>query len=78
MFSADKFLKTECLSSYLKRSEIISAFKEFAYKDSGLKKVSSKSVLYAKELFDCYNKDESIAPVSFVPENKQEEGSLKV
>ncbi|CAO3627609.1 unnamed protein product [Mucor fragilis] len=52
MFSADKFLKTECLSSYLKRSEIISAFKEFAYKDSGLKKVSSKSVLYAKELFD--------------------------
>jgi len=53
IFPADKFLKAQCLTGYLKSSELISAFKELAYKDSNqLKKVTSRSVLYAKELLD--------------------------
>ncbi|KAG1121476.1 hypothetical protein G6F42_012393 [Rhizopus arrhizus] len=77
IFPVNKFCKNECLANYL-GNNVSSVFKGLAYKNSSLKKVSNKPVLYVKELLDCYNDDKSIASVTFVPENEQEEGLLKV
>ncbi|KAG1462476.1 hypothetical protein G6F46_001392 [Rhizopus delemar] len=49
------------------------AFKHLAYENGNQKKISSKSILYVKDVLDGYNEDSDISAIDFQPEDQMEE-----